>query len=161
MNFEKLKAARGSERERPSRGRGNKTSVSRAEWILLAGLLVLPAWALWHLSFTIQPRYLIGYVIAISTATFFVYRHDKLSALSGGWRTPEATLHFLELSGGWPGAFIAQRYFRHKTAKRSFQVSFWIVVGLHQFGCFDSVNHWFYSKKAASALARLPSLVFG
>ena len=33
--------------------------------------------------------------------------------------------------GGWPGAFLAQRQFRHKTQKVSFRIVFWITVILH------------------------------
>ena len=37
----------------------------------------------------------------------------------------------LALLGGWPGAFLAQRYFRHKTQKVSFQIVSWLIVALH------------------------------
>jgi uncharacterized membrane protein YsdA (DUF1294 family) len=33
--------------------------------------------------------------------------------------------------GGWPGAWIAQQAFRHKTRKSSFQVTFWACVALN------------------------------
>ena len=81
MNVENRKPARGSERERPSRWRGNKPAVSKGEWTLLATLMVLPAWATLQQSATILPRYLIGYAVAISTITFLVYRHDKMRAV--------------------------------------------------------------------------------
>ena len=32
------------------------------------------------------------------------------------------------LAGGRPGALLAQQTLRHKTAKRSFQLQFWISV---------------------------------
>ena len=41
------------------------------------------------------------------------------------------TLHGLEAAGGWPGALVAQRVFRHKTRKRSFQIIFWLIVLAH------------------------------
>ena len=47
------------------------------------------------------------------------------------WRTPESTLHLLELLGGWPGGLVAQQVFRHKTRKFSYQLTFWCIVGLH------------------------------
>jgi uncharacterized membrane protein YsdA (DUF1294 family) len=33
--------------------------------------------------------------------------------------------------GGWPGALIGQRQFRHKTQKVTFRIVFWLVVVLH------------------------------
>lgn len=56
---------------------------------------------------------------------------DKHAARSGQWRIPESTLHLLELAGGWPGAFIAQRVTRHKTRKRSYRMAFRCMVVLN------------------------------
>ncbi|MGB0132735.1 DUF1294 domain-containing protein [Dokdonella sp.] len=64
----------------------------------------------------------------MSTITFLAYGLDKSAARADGQRTAESTLHLLELLGGWPGALIAQGSFRHKTRKRSYQVTFWLVV---------------------------------
>lgn len=60
----------------------------------------------------------------MSLLTFIVYGIDKSAARKGAWRTPEAQLHLLALAGGWPGAFIAQRVFHHKTRKQPFQTIF-------------------------------------
>ena len=38
----------------------------------------------------------------ISPITFIAYALDKRAASLGRLRTPEATLHVLELLGGWP-----------------------------------------------------------
>jgi uncharacterized membrane protein YsdA (DUF1294 family)/cold shock CspA family protein len=70
---------------------------------------------------------LLIYLIA-SAATYVAYYFDKAAALKGLWRTPENTLHLFALLGGWPGALIAQRSFRHKTAKASFQTVFWVTA---------------------------------
>jgi uncharacterized membrane protein YsdA (DUF1294 family) len=40
----------------------------------------------------------------------------------------ESTLHWLALVGGWPGAMLAQRAFRHKTHKKSFRRVFRVTV---------------------------------
>ncbi|MDT8428751.1 MAG: cold shock and DUF1294 domain-containing protein [Pseudomonadales bacterium] len=64
----------------------------------------------------------------LSLITFIVYAWDKSSARNRRWRTKENTLHLLSLLGGWPGALIAQRLFRHKSAKREFLVVFWLSV---------------------------------
>jgi len=74
--------------------------------------------------------------------TFFMYRSDKQSAIAGEWRVPEAMLHFFELVGGWPGAFLAQRIVRHKISKTSYQLLFWAIVLIHQFVALDFVLGW-------------------
>ena len=64
----------------------------------------------------------------LSVVAFFMYGEDKSAAEQGRWRTPESTLHLLALVGGWPGALVAQRFFRHKTTKQPFRTIFWITV---------------------------------
>ena len=66
-----------------------------------------------------------------SLIAFITYALDKAAARAGRWRTQESTLHLLALIGGWPGALLAQRQFRHKTAKTSFLVIFWATVLLN------------------------------
>ena len=70
-------------------------------------------------------------VAAMSLVCFMAYGFDKDQAVYGGRRVPESTLHMLEFLGGWPGALLGQRFFRHKTQKRSFLMEFWLVVFLH------------------------------
>ncbi len=65
---------------------------------------------------------------AMNVATLLWYGLDKWRAIRGGRRVSEAVLLGLAALGGSPGALVAQRLFRHKTAKRSFQVAFWILV---------------------------------
>lgn len=77
------------------------------------------------------PAWLLAYPL-VSLLAFFAYWRDKRSAERGAWRTPEQTLHLLELFGGWPGALLAQQLLRHKTRKFSFQLVFWSIVALHQ-----------------------------
>jgi uncharacterized membrane protein YsdA (DUF1294 family) len=69
--------------------------------------------------------------LAASLVAAIVYGIDKSSARSGAWRTPETSLHLLALMGGWPGALAAQRIFRHKSRKPSFQFMFWVTVVLN------------------------------
>jgi uncharacterized membrane protein YsdA (DUF1294 family) len=68
-----------------------------------------------------------GYVV-LSVVTFVAYGLDKSAAEKGRWRTPESTLHLLSLAGGWPGALVGQRVFRHKTRKQPFRAIFWATV---------------------------------
>jgi uncharacterized membrane protein YsdA (DUF1294 family) len=66
---------------------------------------------------------LLLYLTASGVAAI-AYALDKSAAERGGWRTSESTLHVLAIAGGWPGALIAQRIFRHKSRKRTFQTAF-------------------------------------
>ncbi len=74
---------------------------------------------------------LLGGYGVFSLVLFLLYGYDKRQAQRGGWRVPEARLHLLSLFGGWPGGFLAQRLFRHKTRKRSFQLGFWLIGLFH------------------------------
>ncbi|MCY1557785.1 hypothetical protein D9M68_946630 [compost metagenome] len=69
--------------------------------------------------------------LILSAITFVAYALDKHAAQTGRWRTPESTLHLLELAGGWPGAWIAQQTLRHKSRKPGYRVVFWTMVFLH------------------------------
>jgi len=114
--------------------------------LLLPGLLVLPGWAVWRLSGSCH--WLGLYFPAMSLLTYGVYVVDKRRAEAGEWRIPESNLHLLELLGGWPGAFIAQRRVRHKISKASYQVMFWLIVLFYQFAAWDSFHDWRYSRQA-------------
>lgn len=110
--------------------------------VYLGLLLVLPILALARLTPWVDWRVLVGAPLAMSVFTFFSYRIDKRRAESGEWRVEESALHLTELLGGWPGAFLAQRIYRHKTAKRSFQLGFWAIVLIQQLVALDFLLHW-------------------
>lgn len=74
------------------------------------------------------PVFFLWWYLAASLVTFFAYAFDKSAAKSGAWRTPEATLHWLSLAGGWPGALVAQQALRHKSKKKTFRTAFWVTV---------------------------------
>jgi uncharacterized membrane protein YsdA (DUF1294 family) len=73
----------------------------------------------------------LGVVAVTSLASFAAYGFDKRRATTGGRRVPERTLLVLALLGGWPGAILAQRQFRHKTKKSTFLIAFWVMIVLH------------------------------
>ena len=85
---------------------------------LLVGLLVLDG-----LPLTLLAAYGI-----FSGVAFLMYGADKAAAEQGRWRTSESTLHTIALMGGWPGALVARRVFRHKTTKQPFRTIFWLTV---------------------------------
>lgn len=67
--------------------------------------------------------------LLMSVVSYIAYVLDKDAAgKPRRQRTPESTLHMLDLLGGWPGGLIAQGQIRHKTVKSSFQAGFWVTV---------------------------------
>ena len=73
----------------------------------------------------------IAVVSFMSLVTFVAYGFDKRRAQKDGRRVAEKTLQLMALFGGWPGALVGQRVFRHKTQKLSFRIVFWLCVVLH------------------------------
>jgi uncharacterized membrane protein YsdA (DUF1294 family) len=69
--------------------------------------------------------------VLMSLVAFAAYAADKAQAGLGKGRISERALHLIELAGGWPGALVAQRQFRHKTRKARFQLVFWLIVLAH------------------------------
>jgi uncharacterized membrane protein YsdA (DUF1294 family)/cold shock CspA family protein len=115
------------------RGTGRKrveTDTAPGRWPLgLAGLFFVLLGAL-TVAGWMHPL-LLAFYAGISITAFIAYQLDKSAAREGRWRTPESTLHLLALLGGWPGALLAQHRLRHKSAKPSFLVSFWLTVLLN------------------------------
>jgi uncharacterized membrane protein YsdA (DUF1294 family)/cold shock CspA family protein len=118
----------------------------------LACLLVLPAIAL-HRS-GVGLHWAGAYLLVLAALTYGSYAMDKRRAQTQDWRLPETRLHLLELLGGWPGAFLAQRQLRHKCSKASYQFVFWLIVLLHQFAAVDSLQNWEYSRAALQHLQK-------
>jgi len=110
---------------------------STISWRYLMPLLILPILGVIDLAKNYQaPWGILVYVVSSAFAYYF-YWDDKRRAKLGEWRIPEANLHFWAMIGGWPGAFIAQQQFRHKTKKLSFLLVFWLIVIAHQVVWFD------------------------
>lgn len=120
---------------------------------VLCGLLVLPAVAIHR--YGIEGWKAAAYVLSISMLTYAAYANDKRRARSQSWRIPEAHLHLLELLGGWPGAWLAQRQLRHKCSKGSYQCVFWLIILAHQFAAYDSQHEWSLTREALQKSARV------
>ncbi len=73
----------------------------------------------------------IAMLLVLSVTATILYGFDKRRAKTNGRRVPEKTLHLVSLFGGWPGALVGQKVFRHKTQKTSFRIQFWFCVVLH------------------------------
>lgn len=64
----------------------------------------------------------------VNLLTVLVWHHDKRRAVIGGRRVPEAILLWLARLGGTPAAFLARRWFRHKTRKQPFSTRLWLIA---------------------------------
>lgn len=93
-------------------------AIAALFFALLVGLLVLDE----------VPVILLAVYGLFSGVAFLLYGADKSAAEQGRWRTSESTLHTIALVGGWPGALVARRVFRHKTTKQPFRTIFWGTV---------------------------------
>jgi len=110
--------------------------------LLLVALMISPALALQRLSVHFDLRLLFAYWALVSLATFALYAWDKFQARNHAWRRPENTLHLFALAGGWPGAFLAQRWLRHKCSKPAFLAVFWLIVAAHLYVATDYQLAW-------------------
>jgi len=89
----------------------------------LFAVLYVAVASLWHVPHRVAALY-----VGVSLVCALAYAMDKAAAERKRWRTSEQSLLFLGLIGGWPGALVAQQYWRHKTVKASFRTTFWLTV---------------------------------
>lgn len=94
--------------------------------IVLFVLVYLAVCLAWGVSHLVAAAYL-----AASIACVIAYYLDKSAARAGRRRISERSLLLLGLAGGWPGAILAQQWFRHKSSKQAFRVKFWCTVLLN------------------------------
>ena len=95
---------------------------------LIFGLLSFVFMLLVFAYLSTKIHLLVAYLISINLATFLLYGYDKFISAGESLRVPELNLQALSLLGGSPSALIAQKFFRHKTIKGSFQLVYWIIV---------------------------------
>ena len=115
-------------RPRSARQQNTSPAGARLAMLLMLGWLALLAWGAWSQRL---PAWLPPGAVLLNGATYLAYAGDKRAAQSGAWRTPEQTLHLLALLGGWPAAWWAQQWMRHKSSKASFRMVYWCTVLLH------------------------------
>lgn len=104
-------------------------------FVLHFGLVVGAAYLTERFGFKLAPffyktflLFVVYHLISINAVTFLAYGVDKRAAQHGQWRIAEVQLHTLEFLGGWCGAYVAQKFFRHKTKKKSYQAMFWLML---------------------------------
>jgi len=89
---------------------------------MLIPWLIAPTWTL---------KIYLSLVLLASPIAFALYGFDKRRARRQGRRVSEATLQIAAFVGGWPGAWLGQVVFRHKTSKWRFRMLFWLIVAAH------------------------------
>ena len=102
---------------------GNTWAV--ALMLLWLGLLA------WGAATRALPPWVLGALGLLNAATFLAYALDKDAARKGRWRTSEKHLHLLALLGGWPAAWWAQQWLRHKSRKQDFRAVYWGTVAVN------------------------------
>ncbi len=95
-------------------------------------LMTVPMLGAMQVAFSLKNLILLAVYPVMSGITFYLYADDKFRAQRGQWRRSELALHCCEWVGGWPGGFVAQRVLRHKSRKTSYQITFWVIVLVHQ-----------------------------
>jgi uncharacterized membrane protein YsdA (DUF1294 family)/cold shock CspA family protein len=113
-----IRHARKPSAPRTQRSRVPRTGIAVTALAAIAGAAAIG----------VMPVALAGVYLLLSVVTFCMYYADKAAAQRDAWRTPESTLHLASLLGGWPGALLAQRWLRHKSAKSEFLAVFWATV---------------------------------
>lgn len=76
---------------------------------------------------------ILAWYVFASLITLGVFWFDKQRAVSadGRRRVPEKTLHTLSLLGGFPGAWAAMRWVRHKNRKTAFVITTAAITLVH------------------------------
>jgi uncharacterized membrane protein YsdA (DUF1294 family)/cold shock CspA family protein len=123
--------------------------------LLLGGLLILPGYAIYQAMGHVGLMYAAGWYGLLSGLAYLVYAIDKRRARDQARREPEKHMHLLELLGGWPGAFLAQRLLRHKSSKGPYQFVFILIIGLHQFLAIDALLGWPFIHVVVNAVRQL------
>ncbi len=128
--------------------------IRRENLVVLAVLLIPPAVVLGRLFQYGYWYVTLGGALLPSLLAYVLYADDKGRSRAKAWRISERHLHWISLVGGWPGAYLAQRRYRHKTAKVGFQFTFWSTVVLHEFIAVDFLLDWRLTHAIRTLLGR-------
>lgn len=73
-------------------------------------------------------KIILGYLLAVNIATFFLYGIDNYKAKNGRWRISEATLLTMAAIGGSIGAWAGMRLWHHKTMHKKFKYGIPVII---------------------------------
>ena len=82
------------------------------------------------LEFLREHAVIICYVVIVSIIAVIVTVKDKIRAMNGGRRTPEATLLLLSALGGSVMMLVMMILIRHKTKHKKFMIGIPIIIVL-------------------------------
>ena len=87
-------------------------------------------------------------VLVWNVVVLATYGWDKLRSSRQGRRVRERTLLWFLFAGGWPGAWLAMAWFRHKTVKQPFRryAILWTVLNP-----FWALVWWTWAELSATA----------
>ena len=71
---------------------------------------------------------ILGYLLAVNIATFFLYGIDKYKAKKGQWRISEVALLTMAAIGGSIGVWIGMRIWHHKTMHKKFKYGIPVII---------------------------------
>ncbi len=71
------------------------------------------------------------YLVIINVVGLIFMLVDKLKAINGAWRIPEATLMGIAAIGGSLGSLIGMYLFRHKTRHPKFTIGVPVLLAIH------------------------------
>jgi len=100
-----------------------------ALWITFAALFLVSI--AWLVKKELLPDFVLHIYLGASAVAFLVYAWDKNAARADRRRTPESTLHWIAILGGWPGAVVAQQLLRHKSSKFTFRFVFLATIAIN------------------------------
>ena len=78
-------------------------------------------------------KIIVAYYLALNLFLFATMYSDKRRAIKNHRRIPERTLLFSGLLGGFLGGLLGMRFFKHKTKKNYFWLTYFAALLLHIF----------------------------
>jgi len=115
----------------PAKPQRRSMQVPAGSGLALALMLLWLGLLAWGAATRALPPWVLGALGLLNAATFLAYALDKDAARKGRWRTSEKHLHLLALLGGWPAAWWAQQWLRHKSSKTEFRAVYWATLLLN------------------------------
>jgi uncharacterized membrane protein YsdA (DUF1294 family)/cold shock CspA family protein len=120
-------AAAAGEAGKIERPKATATLLSGRVWAAAVLLALLAA----NIILARLPVWVAGLYLIASVTSFCTYWIDKRAANAKISRTPESTLHTIDLVFGVIGGLLAQHILRHKTFKKGYVFETGVIAAIH------------------------------